>query len=149
MSRYYSFNDYMNDVLVECDKLCRERHNCGIEDLYRVSSTTYKAIMQLITKDWRIFIAVVIGILAVGPVGFVAAITAFLSTPVGWAVAAVLGGGTIGIIKQMYHDRELPNAVKKVGETYKSRWENIEGNTYKIDSLVKEAAEELYEMARS
>lgn len=81
--------------------------------------------------------------------GLTAAIAAFLSTPIGWGVVAVLGGGAVAIIKQMYHDRELPNAVKKVGEKYKVRWENMEGNTQMIDSLVREAAEELYEMARS
>uniref|UniRef100_UPI00405666DE hypothetical protein n=1 Tax=Agathobacter sp. TaxID=2021311 RepID=UPI00405666DE len=149
MSRYYSFNDYMNDVLEECDSICKVRHNCGLEDLYRVSRTTYRAVMQLIAKDWKVFIAVAVGLLILGPVGLTVAIGPFLSTPIGWAIVAVLGGGTVGVIKQMYHDRQLPNAVKTVGEKYKPRWEHIEGNAYQIDCLVKEAAEELYKMARS
>ena len=34
MSRYYSFNDFMNDVIEEADKISETRSGCGLEELY-------------------------------------------------------------------------------------------------------------------
>jgi len=146
MSRYYSFNDFMNDVIEEADKVSKSRSGCGLEELYHVRVKTYEAIRALISKDWGIFIAVVV-FLAVGPVGLGLAIASFLATPIGVVVAAVLGVGSIATIKQMYKDRILPQTVRKIGEEYKARWNQNEGNRTKIDSMVNEAAEELYHNA--
>lgn len=146
MSRYYSFNDFMNDVLEEADKISVSRSGCGLEELYHVKMRTYEAIKQLIDKDWGVFIAVVV-LLAVGPLGLGIAIAGFLATPIGIVVAAVLGVTSLATIQQMYKDRILPQSVRKIGEKYKIRWQQNEGNHTKIDNMLIEAAEELYHNA--
>lgn len=146
MSRYYSFNDFMNDVIEEADKISESRSGCGLEELYHVKVKTYEAVRRLISKDWFVFIAFVV-LLAVGPIGLGLAIAGFLTTPVGLVVVAVLGAGSVATIKQMYKDRILPQTVRKIGEKYKSRWKQEEGNRTKIDGMVNEAAEELYNNA--
>ena len=146
MSRYYSFNDFMNDVIEEANKISESRSGCGLEELYHVKLKTYKAIRMLISEGWGIFIAVVV-LLAMGPLGLGLAIAGFLTTPPGLVVAAVLGVGSVATIKQMYKDRILPQTVRKIGEGYKTRWNKNEGNRIRIDNMVKEAAEELYHNA--
>lgn len=146
MSRYYSFNDFMNDVIEEANKISESRSGCGLEELYHVKLKTYKAIRMLISEGWGIFIAVVV-LLAMGPLGLGLAIAGFLTTPPGLVVAAVLGVGSVATIKQMYKDRILPQTVRKIGEGYKTRWNQNEGNRIRIDNMVKEAAEELYHNA--
>ena len=121
MSRYYSFNDFMNDVIEEANKISESRSGCGLEELYHVKLKTYKAIRMLISEGWGIFIAVVV-LLAMGPLGLGLAIAGFLTTPPGLVVAAVLGVGSVATIKQMYKDRILPQTVRKIGEGYKTRW---------------------------
>ena len=146
MSRYYSFNDFMNDVIEEANKISESRSGCGLEELYHVKLKTYKAIRMLISEGWGIFIAVVV-LLAMGPLGLGLAIAGFLTTPPGLVVAAVLGVGSVATIKQMYKDRILPQTVRKIGEGYKTRWNQNEGNRIRIDNMVTEAAEELYHNA--
>lgn len=146
MSRYYSFNDFMNDVIEEANKISESGSGCGLEELYHVKLKTYKAIRMLISEGWGIFIAVVV-LLAMGPLGLGLAIAGFLTTPPGLVVAAVLGVGSVATIKQMYKDRILPQTVRKIGEGYKTRWNQNEGNRIRIDNMVKEAAEELYHNA--
>lgn len=60
MSRYYSFNDFMNDVIEEADKISESRSGCGLEELYHVKVKTYEAVRRLISKDWFVFIVVVV-----------------------------------------------------------------------------------------
>jgi len=146
MSRYYSFNDFMTDVLERADNVCQDRHQVGLEDLYSVSSDTMRTVKKLIESGWYVFAAVV-ALFAVGSVGLVAAATTFLTTPVGWIVVAVLGISALRKIQEMYHDRILPNAVRDVGEAYKAQWEAVEGDCPAIDRLVNEAAVELVEKA--
>lgn len=117
-----------------------------MEELYHVKMKTYEAVRLLISKDWFVFIAVVV-LLAVGPIGLGVAIVSFLATPVGVMVAAALGVGSVATIKQMYKDRILPQTVREIGEKYKPRWKQGEGNRTKIDDMVNEAAEELYNNA--
>ena len=146
MSRYYSFNDFMNDVLEKADEISRARKGYGLEELYSVKVQTYQAVKALISHDWFVFLAVV-ALLVLGPVGFAVAIVSFFTTPVGIAVAAVLGVGAAATIKQMYQDRILPQSVRKVGEAFKPKWKQSDGNRIKIDLLVDQAAEELYQSA--
>ena len=102
--------------------------------------------MSLIGEGWPVFLAVV-ALFALGYIGFFAAITAFLLSPIGIVVALVLGAGAAKIIKIMYKERILPLAVRDVGEKYKSRWENADNNPYVIDNLLNDAANDLYQKA--
>lgn len=147
MSRYYSFNDFMTDVINEADELALKRNDRHLEDLFRVSHSTTQAVISLIENGgWAVFIAVA-ALFAFGSFGIIGAIIAFLVTPVGLIVAAILGVSAAAVIRQMYKDRVLPNAVKSVGEEFKDRWENADGNRTTIDHLWRAAAESLYKKA--
>ena len=146
MNIYYSFNDFMKQVINKADNISRQNHHLGIEELFNVSLTTLNAIMSLIGEGWPVFLAVV-ALFALGYIGFFAAITAFLLSPIGIVVALVLGAGAAKIIKIMYKERILPLAVRDVGEKYKSRWENADNNPYVIDNLLNDAANDLYQKA--
>lgn len=146
MSRYYSFNDFMTDVIKEADTVCRRKDNMGLEDLYNVSFMTLLSTQNLISVGWYVFIAVV-ALIGLGWLGLIVSIPVFLTTPIGAIVLGVLGIGAVATIKTMYHDRALPEAVKAVGEEYKPKWESADGNNSKIDTLLKEGAASLYARA--
>ncbi len=146
MSRYYSFNDFMNDVIEEADHISKNKKGYGLEELYNVKIDTIVTMKKLILNDWRIFIGVII-FLGTGSAALGISIAVFLTTPIGLIVAAILGGSAVLMLRQLYIDRALPQNVKEIGEKYKSKWKQNEGNRIKIDNMVYEAAEELYQKA--
>lgn len=146
MSRYYSFNDFMSDVIKKADEISRQKNNVGLEELFHVSLLTLTSTQSLISYGWAIFIAVAT-LFLLGPIAFIAALASFLLTPIGLIVATVLGVAAYKTIKAMYRDRDLPLAVKSVGEEYKPRWEAADGNSSLIDQLLKDAVISLYEKA--
>ena len=143
MSRYYSFNDFMNNVIEEANSISESKNGFGLEELYRVKVCTYEATKALVLREWKVFRAVVF-LFGGGAIGLSLILTTFLLTPIGLIVVGVLGAVAAQTIKQMYEDRILPQAVKAVGEKYKEEWENLEGNRIKIDKLLNKAALELY-----
>ena len=146
MSRYYSFNDFMNDVIEEADHISKNKKGYGLEELYNVKIDTIVTMKKLILNDWRIFIGVIV-FLGTGSAALGISIAVFLTTPIGLIVAAILGGSAVLMLRQLYIDRALPQNVKEIGEKYKSKWKQNEGNRTKIDNMVYEAAEELYQKA--
>ena len=83
-----------------------------------------------------------------GPVAFVAALGTFGFTPPGLVIFAIFGVATIATLKTLYQNRELPIAVKEVGEEFKPKWERVEGNTDKVNALLSEAVDSLIKKAR-
>ena len=146
MSRYYSYNDFMTNVVDTADQLARSRKGCSLEDLYQVSSKTLQSLRKLLTLDWKVFLAVT-ALFVLGEFGLIGAITAFLLTPIGIPVAALFGVYAVYSIRQMYRDKVLPNAVRAIGEQYRQPWVDAEGNTRKVDSLLEKASEELFARA--
>lgn len=146
MNIYYSFNDFMNQVIEKADALSRQNHNRGLEELFDVSRSTYESMEKLIGAGWYVFLAVA-ALLALSLIGFTAALVGFLTTPIGLAVAAIFGLTAGKKIKQMYQEKILPLTVKEVGEQYKIRWENANGNRTVIDGLLNQAANDLYQRA--
>ena len=143
MNPYYSFNDFMSLVMARADELSRQRHDRGLEELFDVSRATFDAATKLIKAGWYVFIAVTV-LTACGLFSFMASLLLFLTTPVGLIVGAIFGVTTIATLKIMYDEKILPNAVKEVGEEFKSRWEVADGTHSIVDRLTKEAAESLY-----
>ena len=86
-------------------------------------------------------------LMAFGYFGFLAALVTFLTTPIGLIGAAIFGAAAIATLKRMYDEKILPKAVKEVGEQYKIRWENANGNRTVIDGLFNQAANDLYQKA--
>ena len=146
MNIYYSFNDFMNQVIQKADDIARQNHNRGLEYLFAVSHDTLDTVTVLIGIGWYAFLAVV-GLLLLGWLGFLAALATFMTTPVGIAISAILGIGAFAKIKKMYDEKVLPLAIREVGEKYKSRWEAEHPNPVKVDSLLNQAANELYQKA--
>ena len=132
-TRDYNFNQFMNDVI----KVANEQED--LENLFDVKNKEVIGIItSLINSGWWLFIAVV-ALLLLGPIGLGAAIIAFMSTPTGWAVAAIFGSAAAASIWTLYKDKDLPLAVKEVGEEFKPKWEKVEGNSSKVNSLLQEA----------
>ena len=146
MNIYYSFNDFMNQVMKKADDIARQNHNRGLEELFDVSRNTFDSSVNLIDAGWHVFLAVV-ALLFMSVLGFTVALVGFLSTPIGLIVAAIFGLTAGKKLKQMYDEKILPITVKEVGEKYKSRWEAKHPNPAKVDSLLNQAANDLYQRA--
>lgn len=121
----------------------------NLEELFALDSgDVVKIISTLLIKgDWHGFLAVVF-LLLLGPIAFIAALAAFGSTPAGWVIFVIFGGATVVTIKTLYQNRELPIAVKEVGEEFMPKWKEVEGNTDKVDALLIEAVNSLINKAR-
>lgn len=142
-SRYYSFNIFMDDVIK------RANQRVDLEELFDLDSNdVIKIISLLLTREWWVYIAVAT-LLILGPFAFAAAIITFMTSPPGLIVAAIFGVGGVATIKQLYQNKELPIAVKEVGEEFKPRWERVEGNESQVDLLLEEAVTSLINKARN
>lgn len=142
MSRYYSFNDYMNDVITEADAACQQLKNCRLNEFAKVSERTFDGITKIINRNWNVFSAIVAFLLNnAGSIFIVGLIAAFLGTPIGLIVGAVLGASAAIVIREMYTDKILTPAVRETGEKFKDQWERLDGERKAIDALVKEAAD--------
>jgi hypothetical protein len=141
-TRYYSFNIFMDDVI----KHANDR--VDLEELFAVDSNGVVKIVSLIISKggWEAFVAVVL-LLLMGPIGFSAAILGFASTPVGWILISILGATMLISIRKLYQYRELPIAVKEVGEEFKPKWKEVEGNQHQVDLLVEQASSSLINKA--
>lgn len=148
MNIYYSFNDFMNQVVEKADALARKNHNRGLEELFDVSRATFDSSLKLINSGWRVFLAVA-ALLLMSIFGFTVALVGFLTTPVGLVVAAIFGLTAGKKLKKMYDEKILPLAIREVGEKYKSRWESEHPNPVKVDKLLDQAANDLYQRALS
>ena len=148
MSIYYSFNDFMTEVIDKADSISQQKNNCGLEDLFNVSLATLMSTKNILKIGWPAFFAV-IALFSLGPLAFGLALTSFLLTPAGITISLIFGAAVYSKIKAMYHDKKLPQAVKSIGENFKPRWEYADDNTSLINNLLHEAALTLYEEANS
>lgn len=130
------------------DVIKRANQRVNLEELFAVKNGDVIGIIStLISKGgWEVFIAVV-AFLLLGPVGFALAMGGLLSNPLGWILTTILGVAAIVSIRVLYQNKELPIAVKEVGEEFKPRWSKVEGNQTQIDILVEEAANRLIDKA--
>lgn len=143
MSKYNKFEDFMQAVINEADSKCRTRFGKSLADAYQVNMTTVSSILKIIDSGWWVFVALV-AILVLGPLGFGAALLAFVSTPAGMIVVGILAaGGGIAAIRVIYKNRVLPIAVKETGEMYKNEFERHINETSYIDNLIYRASDTL------
>lgn len=146
MSKYNSFESFMQAVINESDRKCRSRHGQPLTEAFHVSVNTVTAITSIIGKGWWVLVALV-SILTLGYFGFAAALVAFCTTPAGIAVLAVMGVLGVGGIRVLYKERVLPIAVKETGEQYKSEFNNHKNETYYIDRMIDRASDTLIHKA--
>ena len=135
--RYDSFEIFMVDVVNYAESIISLKK---LFDLTSASIVEY--CIKLISSGWTVFLAVA-ALLLLGPIVFGITLVSFLLTPIGLIVAAALGVAAAAIIKEMYKNKVLPLAIKKVGEKYKTPWENVKHNHSSVDQLVHDAAYDL------
>ena len=142
-TKYYSFNIFMDEVVNTANS------RVNLEELFALDSGDIIKIISniLITGGWTGFVAVVF-LLLLGSVAFIVALGTFGLTPPGLVIFTIFGVATIPTLKTLYQNRELPIAVKEVGEEFKPKWERVEGNTDKVNALLSEAVDSLIKKAR-
>lgn len=138
MDKYSSFEMFMIEVVNKAN---------SISDLNELFDVKYDALISTIlniikTCGWWVFIALCT-LLALGPITFGLTMGSFLLTPIGLIIGGVLGIAAATIIRQMYRNKELPLAIKKVGTKYESSWKAANGNIVQIDDLYKKAVTDL------
>ena len=100
-------------------------------------------IIAILTQGgWVVFLALC-ALLGLGPLAFGAAVLGASSTPFGFILAVVCAGGSGVALWAMYKKRELPLAVKEVGNNYKSRYSATNSHR-EIDRLLEQASDDLY-----
>lgn len=134
MSRYYSYNDFMSDVLIRTDEVCREKHGSSLQEYANVSESVMQSILS----------GIVGGLIWSGPVIIVPPLM-----PVFVLGAIVRGVARSRYSKKRNNGEVLIEAVRKIGARFKSRWEKLDGYKVGIDSLMDEAAECLLREVRS
>jgi|694.fasta_scaffold68906_3 hypothetical protein len=142
-TKYYSFNIFMDEVVNTANS------RVNLEELFALDSgDVIKIISVILVKGgWPGFVAVVF-LLLLGPIAFIATLGTFGFTPPGLVIFAIFGVATVATLKTLYQNRELPIAVKEVGEEFKPKWERVEGNTDKVNALLSEAVNSLINKAR-
>lgn len=100
-------------------------------------------IIAILTQGgWVVFLALC-ALLGLGPIAFGVAVLGSSSTPFGFILAVVCAGGSGVALWAMYRKRELPLAVKEIGNRYKSRFEATSSHS-EIDRLLEQASDDLY-----
>ena len=96
----------------------------------------------LVKGGWLVFLSMC-ALLGLGPLAFGVAVVTASTTPFGLILGLVCVGGSGAALWQMYRKRDLPLAVKEIGQTYKGRYENA-GSKREIDQLFNQACDELF-----
>lgn len=143
MDKYSSFEMFMIEVVNKAN---------SISDLNELFDIKYDALISTILTiikvgGWWVFIALCT-LLALGPVMFGITIGSFLLTPVGLIICGVLGIAAATIIRQMYMNKELPLAIKKIGSKYEDSWKKANGNIAQVDYIFKQAVSDLLHAGR-
>ena len=83
-------------------------------------------------------------LLLLGPIAFVAALTAFVLGGIGAVIVATLAiYGGIKAIKLLYTHRTTPLKIYDIGKKYKPRFDDHINEYSYIDNLIDEAANDL------
>lgn len=137
MNKYNSFEIFMIEVVNTAN---------SISDLNDLFDIKYKALIgyleEIIKLGWWAFVALCV-LLAMGPIAFGIGIGSFLLTPPGLIIGGVLGIAATSIIRQIYKNKELPLAIKRIGSKYENKWKEANGSHNLIDQLLKDAVKDL------
>jgi hypothetical protein len=138
-----TFGQFMTEVLNKADELSFEKWGRPLSDKYEAPSTILKMIGSITTAGWKGFNALSKLLSNVSYFAFATALGAFILSPIGISVVGslVYWGGKDSL-KLLYNNRTLVEAVKKVGDKYKSRFEECT-TSEGYDQLVTDAANDL------
>lgn len=142
-TRYESWDIFMVDLV----KLANQEYD--LNDLFEVKAHKSFNLVRIILDilehspgSWLVFVALCT-FLAMGSFGFLAAIGTFLITGYGVIIAAILGGGALIALNYMYQNRQLPLAIKSVGDYYRPRYFEIQEKFSQGTSLHKKEIDSL------
>jgi len=142
MSRYYSYNDFMSDVLERAEEICSNACRRPLSQYTGVSWMTYAGICNLVARRTSLLPALQRFIENHPIISFVTAWTLdlFLSTEVGREIAEVFGERAGEIIRDLYGNKILLPTIGGICGEYQGRWQAAEGCRSDIDALMEEAA---------
>ena len=129
----------------------------NLEELFDLTSLeVVKIILKLLVAGWLIFNAVVL-LLSLAFPAFLAALASFSLTPLGVAVLAIFGVSMVAIMRLLYKNRQLPIAIKKVGDSNKEKYYSIRAEyandipvlVREIDGLLFKAVDDLIARAKN
>ena len=127
---YSTFKDFMIAATIRALPKVREKRS--------IPDNVYNLVKDILDKGWSVFVTVC-ALLALGIVAFVAAIAAFISTPVGIIVVAVLAAAGYGAyegLKLLYRYRWFPLAIWRTGQEVKPDYERKCNDDSEIRTLL-------------
>lgn len=145
MSKYDDYGEFMVAVINEADAKCRYRNFSSLLTLFHlpINSNIINIIIAIMKIGWPAFKAVC-GLLVLGPIIFVSALSTFAFTGIGTVViAALVVFGGVKAIKLLYSNKTTPLKIYEVGKKYKPRFDSHINDIMYIDNLISEAADEL------
>jgi len=150
MSRYTIWEQFMADVVATADS------TVDLKELFELTSfKVVKIIIKIILPGWLIFNAVVLLLNLAFP-GFLVALGSFSLTPGGIVLVAIFGASMVATMRLLYQNRQLPIAIKKVGDINRNKYHLIRQNyandasalVQEIDTLFFKCVKEVISLAR-
>lgn len=133
-------------------KKCKQTNQEGLTGWFKltgVAANIISIMLHILSVSWAAFVSVG-ALMALAPIPLIAALSVFVASPIGLLViAALLQFGGIDAIKHMYERRDIVVAILEIGKKYKSKFEQLNGNTEAIDALVDKASNEILNIKSS
>lgn len=144
MSKYNNYGQFMIAVLEDVDRKCHNNYYGSSLKLFGLNDQIVLLIITTILNvGWPAFVAVC-GLLILGPIAFVAALTAFSIGGIGVIVIAALAiYGGVQAIKLLYKYKSTPLAIYEVGKNYKYEFDKHKGDSLYIDNLIDRASNDI------
>lgn len=139
MSRYYSYNDFMADVLVKADEICQNTKGKTLHEATELSEDALNGIRKMMSGSMNVFSGLV-EFIAEHPVIASMGTSFFLASRLGRCIARELGSCASAILIELCRERVVLLMIDRMCREYKTRWEKIEGCKSDVDALLNEAA---------
>lgn len=132
---YDDFHKFMIAAAVRALPKIREKKS--------IPDNVFEIVRKLLDEGWSTFVAVC-AILALGVAAFIGAISAFLITPPGIIVAAILAAAGFGAykgLKLLYTYRWFPLAIWRSGKEVRAEFYNKQYDDVAIQQLLSKTIE--------
>jgi hypothetical protein len=148
MCKENTFGIFISDVINLADKNSIGINGESLSDIYASPSTVVKMIGAVTKTGWHSFMELTKLLASTSYFTFIAALTAFISSPIGSLVInALIYWGGKDSIKVLYNNREMLNDIKLIGEKFEKLYNNCTSES-EYETIVNEAADELLIIAK-
>lgn len=147
MDNNQSFGKFMTDVMNRADKLSFEKRGHPLSDKYEAPTPILKMIGSITDTGWESFISMYSQLISRGSYFlFAGALGPWITSALGVLVSSSLmyWGGQESI-KLLYSNKGIVEAVKRIGDRYRSYFDNCSSDEDK-DNLANRAANDLYNL---